>query len=830
MADRKPGKHGLSDSNETLLPGGDRPVPEISLDHVTTQVPLARFSTFSFTPDEVVAGRFKILRFVARGGMGEVYEAEDLELKERIALKAVRLEMAQHGRSVDRFRREIQLARRVTHPNVCRTFDVFRHAQANEDGSTREILVVSMELLAGETLEQRIRRTGRFSTSAALPIVVQMAAGLQAAHQAGIVHRDFKSSNIILITAGDDSGKVRAVITDFGLAHANTTFSGQSLTGSNDLVGTPAYMAPEQLHGGEITSRTDVYALGVVMFEMVTGGVPFVGDTPLATALKRLNEPAPSPRKLVSGLDPKWEQAILRCLERDPANRFVGTTEVVQALTGGAVPFTLRLPPLRPRHKYFVLALIILALIGGGFGYLRVRNQVRVKPTQQELAIDQEARLLKLSRRFDEAVGQYKAIVALHGAMEKSAGGEIETIENLLQQENALMSDAKAAEGQSDLNRAKTDYQKVMDLHAARELDAIESFDAVTEKMNGATDADIAKKSFANGVTAFNNSEYAMAKTYFNQALSRTPPNWPQRPQAENYSRRSANRVQQQQHITSAQNYFSEKNFDAVREEVRQVISASDADPALVQRAQDIETRIPSAPAVTPALSPPSAVGQIQAMTRDAEDLIEKGQFKAAQDKAVSIEQLKGDPSTLRQAIQKTEETRFQELNSRYLTVNKQNPAELQDLRGAFQQFAANAVNRAGDAKKTIDEITLQIAADTPTNPPAQPAAVAPVANADAAAEVQAVLNRYAQAVAKGDLDGVKAVRQLNARDEKKMADSLRAMKGKGFALRNCTPPEITGDIAKATCDTVLTGSKDTPPAQAEFSMKRINGQWIIVP
>jgi tetratricopeptide (TPR) repeat protein/tRNA A-37 threonylcarbamoyl transferase component Bud32/TolB-like protein len=381
MADPNSGKSDRWDSNETLSAGSNGLVPGGRLEQAAVQVRTPSPSTFSFAPDDVAAGRFKIIRFVARGGMGEVYEAEDLELKERVALKTVRLEMAQQGHAIERFRREIQLARKVTHPNVCRTFDVFRHAETDADRSSGEILVVSMELLAGETLEQRIRRTGRLSPAEALPIVVQRAAGLQAAHQAGVVHRDFKSSNIILVSADDYPGKVRAVTTDFGLARADTTLSGQSLTSTNDLLGTPAYMAPEQLQGGEITPETDIYALGVVMFQMVTGALPFMADTPLATALKRLSEAAPSPRKLVSDLDPKWEQAILRCLELEPTHRFAGTPEVVQTLTGGAVPLALRLPQAWRRSRLFILCAAVILLASAVIGYfgLRYRFQVSSK-------------------------------------------------------------------------------------------------------------------------------------------------------------------------------------------------------------------------------------------------------------------------------------------------------------------------------------------------------------------------------------------------------------------------------------------------------------------
>ncbi|HEX7809082.1 MAG TPA: protein kinase, partial [Thermoanaerobaculia bacterium] len=259
------------------------------------------------------------------GGMGEVYEAEDRELRETVALKIIRPEIASNTRILERFRREIQLARRVTHPNVCRIYDVSHHLSRSEAGEVeRKITFVSMELLHGRTLSSQLREHGRMSTGDALPIVRQMAAGLDAAHQASIVHRDFKSANVMLAPN-------RAVITDFGLAH-ETEAKDARLTDSGVVVGTPDYMAPEQLEAGPITPATDVYALGVVLFEMVTGRLPFHGTTPLSVALQRLQEPAPSPRKWAPDLDARWESVILRCLERDPAQRFARAGEVIAAL------------------------------------------------------------------------------------------------------------------------------------------------------------------------------------------------------------------------------------------------------------------------------------------------------------------------------------------------------------------------------------------------------------------------------------------------------------------------------------------------------------------
>jgi eukaryotic-like serine/threonine-protein kinase len=387
MTRSKSGEPDPTAATGSLVPGSDQVSPEISLERTTARAS-APANISSFLPGEVLAGRFRIVRVAGRGGMGEVYEAEDLELKERVALKTIRFELAQRERTAERFKREIQLARKVTHANVCRTFDVFRHVEPNfagEDGEQRVTLVVSMELLAGETLEQRIRRAGRMPSGEALPIVTQMAAGLQAAHEAGVVHRDFKSSNVMLVPAGPGSASgqgsngLRAVITDFGLAHAESG-NGQSLTRAEDLVGTPAYMAPEQLQGGRITPATDIYALGVVLFEMLTAKLPFTGDSPLSTALKRLKEPAPSPRTIVPDVEAPWEQAIARCLQLEPANRFGTTQDVVRALGGEKVPLAPGSVDVQKRWRFAVsltAAMLILAAVG--FLAARFRFQLTKK-------------------------------------------------------------------------------------------------------------------------------------------------------------------------------------------------------------------------------------------------------------------------------------------------------------------------------------------------------------------------------------------------------------------------------------------------------------------
>ena len=326
----------------------------------------------SFLPDDLVAERFRITRFLARGGMGEVYEAEDIELHERVALKSIRSELLHDGRALDRFKREVHLARQVTHPNVCRIFDLFRQPDTAAGGLSRNSVVfVAMELLKGETLADFLRRQPRLSLADARPIALQIAAGLGAAHSAGVLHRDFKPGNVLLVPRAKG---VRAVITDFGLAlRSNQGISdGASVTGTGEVLGTPAYMSPEQVEGKDLTPASDVYSLGLVLYQMVTGTRAFVGGTPLSMAVRRIKENPAPPRTLVPDLDRRWESVILRCLEREPKARFQSGEEVAEALraeTGHHGMWSFE-----PRMVLGSLALF-LVIVGGAVLIPRIRHR-----------------------------------------------------------------------------------------------------------------------------------------------------------------------------------------------------------------------------------------------------------------------------------------------------------------------------------------------------------------------------------------------------------------------------------------------------------------------
>jgi tetratricopeptide (TPR) repeat protein/TolB-like protein len=352
--------------------------------------------------------------------MGEVYEAEDSELGERVALKTVRPEVAAQPRVVERFKREIQLARKVSHPSVCRTFDIGRHQPAGGP----DVLFLTMEYLDGETLSQRLRAGGRLAPADALPVVRQMAAALQAAHDAGIVHRDFKSSNVVLVPA---KGGPRVVVTDFGLARAPAhegDSSSASLTGTG-VVGTPYYMAPEQVTGGKVGPSADLYSLGIVLYEMVTGRLPFDGDSPLSIAVKRLTEKPPSPRLAVPDLDPRWEATILRCLERNPADRFASASDLVRSLEGESTVVKRR----RPRRWLVAAVVSSLVLIGlGGLWVARVTRHPSPPPEAGAVRMRRSVAVLGLKNLGQAETAWLSTALCEMLRTELAAGGQLRTI------------------------------------------------------------------------------------------------------------------------------------------------------------------------------------------------------------------------------------------------------------------------------------------------------------------------------------------------------------------------------------------------------------------
>ncbi|HZJ64606.1 MAG TPA: protein kinase, partial [Kofleriaceae bacterium] len=264
-----------------------------------------------FEPGAIFDERYRIIGRLGKGGMGDVYRADDLKLGQPVALKFLPESVDRDPARLTQLHTEVRMARQVSHPNVCRVYDV-----GEFDGHT----FLSMEYVDGEDLASLLRRIGRFPQDRAIELSRQICAGLAAAHDRGVVHRDLKPANIML----DGSGKIR--ITDFGLAGA----AGEILR-----AGTPAYMAPEQLAGGEVTPRSDIYALGLVLYEIFTGQRALDAKTMAELIAKREQAEITPPTAIVRDLDETIERAILRCLEPDPAARPASALMVAAALPGG---------------------------------------------------------------------------------------------------------------------------------------------------------------------------------------------------------------------------------------------------------------------------------------------------------------------------------------------------------------------------------------------------------------------------------------------------------------------------------------------------------------
>ncbi len=277
-------------------------------------------------PRQVLAGRFTIIRLLARGSLGVVYEARDEERQTQVAVKTLHRRLAADSAAMDRLRSEVLLARQLRHPSVCRVFEIY--ALRTRAGEPLHFL--TRQLLAGTSLAERMARRGPLRESEALPLVCQMAEALAAAHALGLVHRDFKPSNVLVLPREENLSAERVVVTDFGIARAllpdrRRTEPLPAL--AVDLLDSLDHLAPEQLGGGAVGPATDVYALGVVLHQLVTGRLPAVHPLgPLA------DSSVVPPVALVPELSAHWNDTILRCLERTPGRRFQDAREVAEAL------------------------------------------------------------------------------------------------------------------------------------------------------------------------------------------------------------------------------------------------------------------------------------------------------------------------------------------------------------------------------------------------------------------------------------------------------------------------------------------------------------------
>ncbi len=292
-----------------------------------------------------IPARFEVIDELGRGGMGIVYKVRDIETCEVVAIKILKPEIAADPAMRESLRKEVCLARKVTHKNVCRIHEFTR---------SETTACISMEYVSGETLLSKLQRRGVLAPVDAVEIAVQICAGLGEAHAQGIVHRDLKPANIVI--AQDRTVKIM----DFGVARK----SHDAATATEGLAGTPAYMSPEQLEMKPVTFQTDIYALGLILFEMVTGTQAFAGENAIELALQQLRQEPPRPSSIVSAIPARMDSAILKCLEKNPAERFASVAGLSAALVKTVAPVT---APVRPpiEYKYLRAANAVLQTVGG---------------------------------------------------------------------------------------------------------------------------------------------------------------------------------------------------------------------------------------------------------------------------------------------------------------------------------------------------------------------------------------------------------------------------------------------------------------------------------
>ncbi|MGD8538872.1 MAG: protein kinase [Candidatus Aminicenantes bacterium] len=354
-------------------------IPDETLDAPTetlvTPVP-------DITRGSILSERYEIIEEIGKGGMGKVYKAFDKDINENIALKIIRPEIAANTQIITRFQNELKMARKIAHRNVCKMYDL------GKDGDTKYI---SMEYVQGEDLKTTIKRMGPLTVGKAIHVARQVCEGLAEAHRIGVIHRDLKPRNIMI----DRDGNAR--IMDFGIAASHEV---KEISDSRIMLGTPHYMSPEQVSGKPTDRRSDIYSLGIIMFEMVTGQVPFDGDTTISIALKHKSEQPPNPVEINYRIPDEFSQLILKCLKKDKENRYQSAEELLFDLRKieDEIPTTERIlirertrtRRLRSRVRPLGIAGIALGvvfIIIAGYLILNEKRKEEITPTASKKAV-----------------------------------------------------------------------------------------------------------------------------------------------------------------------------------------------------------------------------------------------------------------------------------------------------------------------------------------------------------------------------------------------------------------------------------------------------------
>jgi serine/threonine protein kinase len=345
------------------LPGSGETIASPTATFQTPGKGLERGTTF--------ARRFEIIEEIGKGGMGTVYKAFDSKIREVVALKLLKPEIASDLEVIERFRNEIKLARQVSHRHVCRMYDL---------GEEWLSIYISMEYVAGEDLKRFIHRAGHLNEAKAIDLAKQILEGLVEAHRLGVIHRDLKPQNIMIDRDGN------AKIMDFGIARSLHT---KGVTGTGVIIGTPEYMAPEQAEARDVDHRADLYALGAILFEMVTGRVPFEGETPLSIVLKHRSEPPADPQTINTQLSEGMSRVILKCLEKSRERRYQSAAAVLEDLAAvekdlpAARQVTVKSKPLTTREitvKFSLKKALVPGLFVAGVVIIALLNLINKAP------------------------------------------------------------------------------------------------------------------------------------------------------------------------------------------------------------------------------------------------------------------------------------------------------------------------------------------------------------------------------------------------------------------------------------------------------------------
>ncbi len=399
-------------ANQDSISKGDGPIVDLHS--------LFSAAKSAFTEGELVSNQFRIVRLIGSGGMGDVYEAIDLELGGRIALKTIRPEIASNPRTLAHFKKEVVLAQRISGPHVCRI-----HAFHPPTDSAGRTAFLTMEFLEGVTLADKIRESGPLPWRQVKTIALEICEGLRVMHEAGIIHRDLKSRNVML---ANRNGTVSAVVMDFGLAHEVTSATSETATDASaeqGVAGTIDYMAPEQFAGDSLTPAADIFALGVVMYELATGRHPFPSGTILQAAIRRGQRP-PAPSSIQKGLPHRCDEIVCRCLEFDPKKRYRSVNEVAEALKSSPVSVSrLReeIAPI-PRRRLLASAILSFLVIAAAIGYIVYRTSRYVPPSAEAkrwydrgLSALREGTYLQAVNAFKMAVQHDKGFLLAHARL-----------------------------------------------------------------------------------------------------------------------------------------------------------------------------------------------------------------------------------------------------------------------------------------------------------------------------------------------------------------------------------------------------------------------------